>query len=66
MYGDMNSRDCSNHFFYVGVGIWETMDDHNVTENNVSGNDIEKENCNVSYYSKLLQKIHYRGNKINA
>ena len=42
------------------------MDNHNVTENNVSGNDIEKENYNVSYYSKLLQKIHYRGNKINA
>ena len=38
------------------------MDDHNVTENNVSGNDIEKENYNV----ELLQKIHYRGNKINA
>ena len=61
----MNSRDCSNHFF-MSAGIGETMDDHNVTENNVSGNDIEKENYNVSYYSKLLQKIHYRGNKINA
>ena len=38
--------------FYGGVGIWETMDDHNVTENNVSGNDIEKENYNVNYYKK--------------
>ena len=28
------------------------MDDHNVTENNVSGNDIEKENYNVNYYKK--------------
>ena len=28
------------------------MDDHNVTENNVSGNDIEKENYYVNYYKK--------------